>query len=423
MSVVDSHERSLGRVEFIALLALSTALVALGIDIMLPALGAIRSDLGLPADSTAVAGLVTAYFLGLAFGHIGYGPVSDRFGRLPALYVGFAVYALGGLAAALSSSLPVLLVSRFVWGLGAAGPRVVTMAMIRDTSEGERMSRAMSFVMTVFLIVPVLAPSLGAAIVSVASWRWVFGACVVVVAAMSLWALRLPETLHAEHRLELRLTRVARAARFVVSDRGAMGYTLTLSALYGAFLSYIASSEIIFVQVFDRAESFPYIFGGLALFMGVAMMGNARIVGRVGTRRVAHTALVMYVGVAAVFTSINLATGGQPAFVVFLVCVVALISSHAVLIPNLFTLAMTDMAPVAGTASSVIGAAQIALGAVLGSVIDRAFDGTVLPLSLGFLGYGMIALVLVLVVEGGRLFRPLDRRPHPDLPPPPVAEA
>lgn len=139
--------RSSGSRELTGLLVFSIALTALGIDLMLPALATIRADLGLPADSTAVAGLVTAYFIGLAVGQPVYGPLADRFGRRTVLYLGFAIYGIGALAATASSTLPLLLVSRFVWGFGAAGPRVAVLAVVRDMFEGERMARTMSFVM------------------------------------------------------------------------------------------------------------------------------------------------------------------------------------------------------------------------------------------------------------------------------------
>jgi MFS transporter, DHA1 family, multidrug resistance protein len=401
--------------EFTALLALSMALVALGTDIMLPALGAIRAELGLAPDATSVAMLVTAYFVGLAVGQLAYGPLSDRFGRRRALFVGYGIYIAGALASAAAPSLALLVASRFVWGLGAAGPRVVTVAVIRDTYEGERMSRAMSFVMAIFVLVPIIAPLLGAAIVAVASWRWVFGACVVGAVIMTVWALlRLPETLANEHQLELRMRRVATAARVVVSDRQALGYGLAMTVLYGSFMSYLASSEIIIGDAFGRPDLFPAIFATLAAVMGCAMLVNARIVGRVGTRRLGHAMLLIYLGVAGVFLTISIATDGRPQLWVFVACIAPLLASHALLIPNLNTIAMVNMAPVAGTASSIIGATQIALGAALGAMIDQAFAGTVLPLSTGFVTLGVVALGLVLWVERGRLFRPLLPPSEPD---------
>ena len=406
-SGLNKMRSPLGRVEFTSLLAMSMALAALGIDLMLPAFGAIRRDLQLPPDSTAVAGMVTTYFVGLALGQLFYGPVADRFGRRPMLYLGYGIYAVGALAAALSPTLPLLLVSRLVWGIGAAGPRVVTLAVIRDSFEGERMSRAMWFVMAVFILVPVVAPALGAAIVAVGSWRWVFGVCMLAVSVMAIWAVRLPETLREEHRRELRFSRIFEAARFVVADRQTLTYGLAMTALYGAFSSYLASSEIIFGEAFDRAAVFPVIFGGLAIVMGGAMLANARIVGRVGTRRLAHTVLLAYVGLAAALAVVAVLTDGRPPLAVFLVAMAAMLSSHALLIPNFNTMAMAPMATVAGTASSVIGAVQIAGGALLGAVLDRAFDGTIRPMAFGFLAYGVLALALVLWGERGRLFGPL----------------
>jgi DHA1 family bicyclomycin/chloramphenicol resistance-like MFS transporter len=396
--------RAVGRVELTALLALSMALSALGVDLLLPAFGDIRSALGLGADSTAVAGLVTAYFLGLALGQLAYGPVSDRFGRRPALYVGYAIYAAGALAATAAPTLPLLLAARFVWGLGAAGPRVVTLAVVRDRYSGERMARTMSFIMAVFILVPVLAPAIGAGIVAVAAWRWVFAFCAAAAVVLALWALRLPETLHAEHRLELRFDRVARAGRFVLSDRRTVGYMLAMTALYGVFTSYLGSAEIIYAETFDAAAAFPLLFGVVAAAMGVAMLANARIVERVGTARLAHIVLAAYIVLAGGLVTVAFAFGGRPPLWLFVVGLMAMLASHALLIPNFNTLAMEPMAAVAGTASSVIGAVQIAVGASLGALLDRAFDGTVRPLSLGFLGYGLAALACVLWAERGRLW-------------------
>jgi DHA1 family bicyclomycin/chloramphenicol resistance-like MFS transporter len=396
-----------GNVELTALLALSMSLAALGIDTMLPAFPAIRADLGLAPASTAVTGLLTAYFLGLASGQLLYGPISDRFGRKPTLYVGYGVYALGAAAATLAPSLSLLLIARFVWGLGAAGPRVVTLAVVRDSFEGERMSRAMSLIMAVFILVPVVAPTLGAAIVSVASWRWVFGSALIAAAAMALWALRLPETLAPEHRMPLRFDRIAAAGRLVVTNGVTMAYTLAMTALFGVFTSYLGTAESIFGTTFGRPDAFPLIFGGLAVVMGLAMLVNATVVSRIGTRRLSHAVLVGYVVAAGMLTTLAVATGGVPPFAWYLVGLAVMLFSHALLIPNFNTIAMQPMAAIAGTASAVVGAVQVAGGALLGRLLDRAYDGTVLPLSLGFLGLGAVAVALVLWAESGRLFQPL----------------
>lgn len=399
--------RELGRIEFTAFLAFSMALAALGIDLMLPALGEIRGDLGLAAGDTAVTGLVTAYFLGLAAGQVVYGPLSDRYGRKRALNIGYVVYAIGALASALGPTLTLALVARFVWGLGAAGPRVATLAVVRDRFEGEEMARAMSFIMAVFILVPVVAPSLGALGAATIGWRWTFGACVIAAAAVALWGRRLPETLAPEHRLELSPRRLSAAVKVVVSDRRTAAYTLALTALYGVFTSYLASSRDIFAVTFDREAAYPLIFGGLALFMGVGMLANARVVRRFGPRRLSHGVLIGYLVAASALVALATATDGRPPFAAFVVAIALMLLSHALLIPNFNTVAMAPMGAVAGTAAAVIGAVQIALGALLGSLLDRTFDGTITPLAWGFLGYGVVAFALVLWAERGRLFQPL----------------
>jgi MFS transporter, DHA1 family, multidrug resistance protein len=416
--------RHLGRVEFIALLAMSMSLAALGIDLMLPAFEQMRADLGLDPGATEIAGTVTAYFLGLAVGQFIYGPLADRYGRRPALYLGYGIYGLGALLAAMSPTLEILLLSRVLWGLGAAGPAVVTRAVIRDTFEGDQMSRAMSMIVAVFILVPVIAPSMGAAAITIMSWRWLFVGCVGATAIMALWARRLPETLRPTDRLPLRFGRIARAAGSVVTNRQALLYTLALTALYSVFTSYIASSENIFVGVFDQARLYPIIFGGLAATIGLSMLVNARIVRSVGTLRLAHLVLLGYLGMAAVLAALAVLTGGRPPLWLFLVGMAAMLSAHALLIPNFTTIALAPLGHIAGTASSVVGGIQLGVGASLGLLLDRSFDGSVLPLSLGFLGYGVVALFLVLIAERGNLFGQLAGRgavvAPAQLPPPPI---
>ncbi|MBW3657083.1 MAG: MFS transporter, partial [Actinobacteria bacterium] len=273
--------------------------------------------------------------------------------------------------------------------------------------EGERMSRAMSFVMAVFILIPVVAPALGAGIAAVASWRWIFGTCVLAVAIMAVWSRRLPETLKEEHRRELQFARLLEAARIVVSNRRTVAYALAMTSLYGVLTAYLGSAEIIFTEVFDASAEFPFLFGGLAAVMGVGMLANARVVGRVGVRRLAHLTLVVYLGIAGALTLLSVLTGGRPPLWAFMLGLAGMLAGHALVIPNFNTIAMQPMAAVAGTASSVIGAVQIAVGALLGAVIDRSFDGTVTPLAVGFLVLGVVALGFVVFAERGRLFEPL----------------
>jgi DHA1 family bicyclomycin/chloramphenicol resistance-like MFS transporter len=295
-----------------------------------------------------------------------------------------------------------------VWGLGAAGPRVVTYAVIRDTYEGDAMAKAMSLLMALFVLVPIVAPSIGAAVVSAVSWRWLFVGCMGATAGVSLWTRRLPETLNAEHRLDLRFGRVARAAKLVVSDRQALGYTLAQTFLYGAFMSWIGSAESIISDTFGQEDRFPIIFGSMGAVIGIAMLVNSRIVHRFTARRVVHAALLVYLGAAAVMVATAAATDGEPPLPLFLAVLITLVACHALLIPNCTSIAMSPMAAVAGTAASIMGATLIAGGAILGSFVDGAYDGTMQPLALGFLGYGLVGFLFVVWCERGRLFRRID---------------
>lgn len=398
----------LGRVELTLLLSMCMAIVALAIDISLPVLGEIRSGYGLAEDSTQAAAVVTAFLVGFAAAQVVWGPLSDHFGRKPILYAGLAGYAAAALASALAPSLPALLAARFFWGVAAAGPRVVTLSVIRDTHEGEAMAKAMSFIMAVFIIVPVIAPSVGAVIGSGLGWRWVFGFCVVWVLVMGVWVRRLPETLAGADRLELTYRRVRVAFGTVVTNRDTAGYTLALTFLFGLFSSYLASSEIIIDRVFGMADAFPFVFGGIATVMGLAMLANGAIVDRVGTRRLAHLALVTYLVLAATLLAVALATGGRPPFWAFAAVIAPMLACHALLLPNFNTIALLPMAAIAATAAAVIGAVSTGLGAALGALLDRSFDGTILPFAAGAAVYGGMALAAVVWAERGMLFRPLS---------------
>ena len=375
----------IGRRELIALLAMATALTALGIDLMLPAFDEIRSDFGLGPRSTAVTGLVTAYFVGLGLGTVFYGPLADNRGRRGAMRLGLGIYVAGALLASVAPSLPLVFLARLLWGIGAAGPRVVALAIIRDRFEGDAMSKTMSSMMAIFILVPVFAPGLGSALLLIAPWRWLFVLCALWALAIAVWVRRLPETLAAEHRIpDLRFHRVVTAARFVVSNRSALSYAVAVTALYGVFASYLGSAEAIVDEALDAGDRFPLVFGGLAAIMGAAALLNGRIVSSVGTASMVLRALGGYLLMAVAFVVAAVLTDGTPPLVVFVPIMGALLACHALLLPNLNSLAMAPMAAVAGTASSVIGSFQLVVGALLGSVLDRFFDGTITPLAIGF---------------------------------------
>ncbi len=381
------------------MLAMIMATGALGIDLMLPAFGDIRLHFGLPEGSNAVAGIVTAYFIGLALGQLIFGALSDRFGRKPALTIGLIGYVLAAAAASLSPTFGFLLAARLLWGVAASGPRVVAVAMVRDLYEGDRMAQAMSFIMAIFILVPVVAPSLGTAVLTFASWQWVFGVAAIFAVAVLVWSIRLPETLDPVNRRPLSPTQLLQAARLVVGQRQAMLYTLAVTFLFGSFSSYLASSELIISDILGSPGAFPFVFGGLAAIMGAATALNGTVVRRLGTRRITRATLFAYTSWSLLTLVLTITIWPRPPLWAFVVAIAPLLAAHALTVPNLNTLAMEPMASVAGTASAVIGTTFTALGAILGSLLDRAISDTVIPLAAGFAGYGVLAMALSLVAD------------------------
>jgi DHA1 family bicyclomycin/chloramphenicol resistance-like MFS transporter len=390
--------RQPSRLELRAFAGLSMASAAISIDLILPAFGRIRSDLGLPPGSAGTAGLVTAFFLGMALGPIPFGLLADRFGRRWVLLGTCALFVGGALGAAVVPSLRWMLWARFAWGLGAAGLRVIAVATIRDRFGGADMAREMAFAMTIFILVPVVAPALGAGLIKVMPWRGTFVVCAAFGAAIAVWSLRLPESLPVDRRQPLRLRQVWVATAAIVRSRPALLYTLASVALFGAFSSYLASSERVIAEVFDRRSWFPFIFGGTAVLMGLGSMAVGRNVERIGLDRLIRLSLVAYTTVAVAMYALSLSAGGRPSLWPFLILLSLALVGHNVLFPNLNAAAMEPVGHVAGTAAAVYATVTTAAGALIGSRLDSAFDGTVNSFSLAFAVAGVVSLVLVLAV-------------------------
>lgn len=396
----DQASSRIGSRELLALLGMSTSAAALGIDTMLPAFADIRSDLGLDAGSTAIGAIISSFFAGLAVGQLVYGPLADRFGRRPVLRLSLVAYAALALLAALAPSFGALVAIRFAWGVAAAGPRVVAMAIVRDSYEGTEVSQAMSSLMAVFILVPIIAPIVGAGIVAVSSWRWLFGFCGLFALVLVAWSFRLHETLRPEHRLELSARRVAAAARSVVTNRAALGYLLAVTFLMTSFVAYLSGFEPIIDQTYDLVEWFPVIFAVLAAVMGVFMVANRRLVGRFGPAVVARTALAIEIVIAAALSAVAATAGGEPPLAVVLVGLAGLLACNALVLPNLTSLAIEPMGAIAGTASSVIGATQTGGAALVASAVLVTYDGSVTPLALTFVGSSIASLVWAFWARG-----------------------
>ena len=396
-----------GTRETVALLAGLMALNAFAIDAMIPALPAIGADLGVDDDNRRQL-VVMTYMLGFGVGQLFWGPLADRFGRKPILAIGVALYAGFALLCGIAASFPLLIAGRVAMGASAAVTRVLVIAMVRDLFDGEAMARVMSLVFMVFMLVPVLAPNLGQAILLVGPWRAIFWLLAGYGALMWLWSFaRLPETLHPEWRRPLEARTIARAAREAVSDRLSLGYTLGMTAIFGGLMAYIASIQQIVFDTFQAPAMIGLVFAAVAAPMAVASYANSRVIGRYGLRRVGHAGLLAFVAITAFHAALAHVVD-EPLWL-FAAMMGLTMMAFAFTTSNFATLAMTNMAAIAGTASSVQGVAGTIGGALLGLVIGQSFDGSQRPFLIGLALSGSIALGLVLATERGRLFGGIDR--------------
>jgi DHA1 family bicyclomycin/chloramphenicol resistance-like MFS transporter len=380
------------------------ALNAFAIDAMIPALPAIGEAFGVANDNDRQL-VVVAYLLGFGSTQLIWGPLADRFGRKPILGVGVSLYAVFALACSLAPSFQWLIAARIAMGASAAVTRVLVTAMVRDLFEGDAMARIMSLIFMVFMVIPVIAPSIGQVILLVGVWRTIFDVLAgyaVVMLAWSLW--RLPETLHPEYRRSLDPRAIAEAVRSTFRDRLSLGYTLGATAIFGGLTAYIASIQQIVFDVFEAPRAIGLVFAAVAAPMALASWTNSKIVGRFGLRRVGHAGVIGFAAVTAVHWLIAATLGESLGLFVALQGLVMV--AFALCSANLSTLAMTNMAAVAGTASSVQGVMGTIGGALIGLAIGRAFDGTQLPFLAGVALCGAVSLVIVAITERGRLFRP-----------------
>ena len=391
------------RWEFIALAAALMALNALAIDIMLPGLQQIGASLGVENENHRQY-VISAYFGGLAFALLAYGPASDRFGRRGPLLFGLTIYVIAAFAAALAPNFETLLALRFIQGIGAASTRVMAVSMVRDRFGGRAMAEIMSLIFMVFMIIPVVAPSIGQIMMLFGNWHLIFICMGAIAVAITVWAaLRLPETLHPEDRRPFDVRSIAQAFGIVLSNRISLWYTLASTMVFAALFGFINSAQQIYVGVYGLGVWFPVIFAAIAGMMAVSSFLNSQLVGRLGMRRLSHGALVGFFAVSTIWLVASL--NGELPLVAFIILFAAAMFQFGWIGSNFNALAMEPLGHIAGSASSVQGFMQTLGGGALGALIGQSFDGTTTPLAAGFCGVSVLSLAMVLIAEKGVLFR------------------
>ncbi len=374
----------MGDGESLLLMALLISIVALSVDTMLPALPAIGADLGVK-NANDVQLVISTLFLGLSVGLLFYGPLSDSFGRKPVLFVGMAIYILGSALSIFSTGFSAMLYGRVLQGLGAAGPRSIVLALVRDQYEGRAMARIMSTIMSIFIMIPVFAPSIGQVILMAAGWRAIFTTLLVLSLIVLAWfALRQPETLSAEHRRPFTIKKITMALVEVCRHRIALSYTVVAGFVMGALVGYLSSTQQIFQNLYGLGRLFPVIFGVLALFLGISLFFNSRIVMRLGMRNLVDRSMRLLVILSSVYFVVVYLYHGRSPLWMLIIFLLAAFFCIGFLFGNLNAIAMRPMGHIAGTASAVIGALSTFLSVPIGLLIGRLYNDTTLPLIGGF---------------------------------------
>jgi DHA1 family bicyclomycin/chloramphenicol resistance-like MFS transporter len=398
--MADRHR--LGTGEFVALMATLTSLVALSIDSMLPALSSLGHDLGV-TSANAPQWVVTSFLLGLAVGQMVYGPISDSVGRKPPVYFGLVIFAAGSVLCLMATTFPTMLAGRLLQGLGVAAPRNVSIALIRDLHAGREMARIMSMIMAIFILVPIIAPSFGQLMLTISSWRSIFAAFLVLALISGTWfALRQPETLHEDHRKPFSPLGILRTFGQVLRTRPALGFTITAGVSSGAFIGYLNSAQQLFQQTYGVGTRFALYFALLAATIGLAGVLNGRLVGRWGMYHLSMLALRGLTVFSFAFWAYAWSRDGVPEFAAFLGYLLSSFFCVGILFGNMNALAMEELGDIAGVGASLVASLSLLIALVLGAAIGQLYDGTVIPLAVGYSLLSLASLPIMAWAERGR---------------------
>lgn len=401
--------KPLGLFEFVALMAFLTSLVALSIDAMLPALNQIGEDLGSESPQQTHL-IVSLFFLGMAFGQLYYGPYSDTKGRRQAILSGLLIFAVGTVICMFANSMEVLLLGRVVQAFGVSGPRIATIALIRDQYEGEAMARVMSFMMMVFILVPMIAPIFGQTVMALTSWQHIFTSFLIIGSAIGIWFFsRQSETLPKSKRKAFSWRQLFISSKFILTHKEVMLYTLAMGAIFGAFLAYLSSSQTIFEQLYGVGDRFPLYFALLAFSIGFASFVNGALVMRMGMRRLCALALTGNVAFSALLVMSAIYFNGLPPLWLLVTLFFINFFFVGILFGNLNSMAMVPLGEMAGLGAAIIGSLSSVFSVPIAIFIGYFLEDTITPVVLGFTGFGCVASACV-YFAGERQYRLLFRR-------------
>ena len=387
--------------EFIALVAALTAMVAMSIDAMLPAIGIMAAELGAthPNDRHLI---ILLFFAGLSLGTLIFGALSDSLGRKPSIFIGMVFYLIGALMCFFATTFPILIIGRIIQGFGAASPRVVSMAMVRDGAKGADMARIMSYVMSVFMLVPIIAPSIGQLALLYGNWRMIFLGFIVMGAIVTLWLqVRQSETLPPDRRTAFNAGALWISAREVVRNPVALGYTLA-NGFFAGFNIVLATSQQIIGEQYGQGSKFPLWFACLAIGIAIAMILNGRYVKRIGLQRISRWATIAFLANWVVVLGVCLFTSGHPPFLPLMIFFFISFFCSGMTFGNYQAMALEPMGHSAGMAAAVSGAMASLMAITLGGGAARLYDGSITTVAIAFVVYALAALAAITWAEANR---------------------
>lgn len=390
-----------GQRERILLYTLLTALTAVSIDALLPGLRGIGAELS-ASSPLAPQHLISLFILGMAFGELAIGPLSDAVGRKPALLLGLGIYVAGTVVALVAESMEMLVMGRVLQGIGVAGPKIATRAMIRDQFSGDEMARVMSFMFALMIAVPMLAPALGQGVLALTGWRGIFGLYLVMALILGLWlAWRQPETLVPAHRVPVRPGLLWRNALRVLGARRVSLLIAATGFVFGALLLYLGTAAELFFDAYGIGAAFPVYFALLAAATGLASLVNARLVRRVGMERMVRGGFVGLVVAGMALLALAALWQGRPPLALFLLPGFAAFFALGILFGNLNALAMRSLGQLAGLGASLIASGSSLVATGFAVAFGAFYDGTTTYLGAGFLVAGLAAFLLSELAAGG----------------------
>lgn len=382
-------------VEFILLMAFLTSLVALSIDAMLPALDKIGLELN--SESTQQTYLIVSiFFLGMAFGQVFFGPFADARGRRLTILIGLIIFLIGTAVCYFAQSIEVLLAGRMIQAFGVSGPRIASMALVRDLYVGDAMARVMSFTTVIFILVPMIAPLVGQVVMHNFGWRHIFTVFAIVASISAIWFFsRQKETLVRAKRVKFNWRHFGRSVVWLIQQPAVMGPAIGMGFIFGAFLAYLSGSQTIFQNIYDTGEYFPMLFATLAFAIGAASLFNGMMVVKLGMLRLVKMALVMNIIFGIAITILSTLYAGIPPLWMFVSVMFLGFFFIGILFGNLNSLAMIPVGHMAGVGAAFIGSFISALAVPIATLINQNLSTTIAPIAYGFLVFGLATYVAV----------------------------